>query len=113
MEASTENEVIAVSNSDETKTLWQLLESPPAYAKATANLLEWSMNYDQKAGTPFQVFLDLVGHSEENLGENLVPKPQRVLGHLEISMLADALEEYSIRPQDVLEYAEQMLNAPE
>jgi hypothetical protein len=70
-----------------------------SYVQGTADLFRWSENYDYP--TPANLYLDLIGWSDENMGQTLydLAKP---LGYLEISMLADALKEYASNPVDVL-----------
>jgi hypothetical protein len=60
------------------------------------------MNYDIKTGTPYHLFLDLIGYSDENYGDTLYKgNPRNVLGFMEIDYLADALKEYATNPQEV------------
>jgi hypothetical protein len=87
----------------EYKDIWSALDQPPTYAEKVAHLVSWSMNYDYK-GSPYLVFLDLIGYSRDEYGEPFMKEPDLVLGYLEISMLADALREYSDRPVDVREF---------
>jgi hypothetical protein len=97
----------------ETKTasLWDLLENPPNYAEGTARLYSWSLNHE--FFSPFRKFLDLIGYSEDEFGEPLGDwkKPSEFLGYMELGFLAQGLEEYSNRPQDVENYARQLLEA--
>jgi hypothetical protein len=60
-------------------------------------LYTWSLNYEPGAN-PWCVMLDLIGWSEEELGEIIVRNPQSVLGYSELGMLADALQTYSTSP---------------
>ncbi len=84
------------------KNFWELLQDPPANVSETNALIEWSMNYDIKRGTPYLLFLDLIGYSHENYGENLFKgNPRDVLGFMEIDYLGDALKEYANNPQEV------------
>jgi hypothetical protein len=84
------------------KNFWELLQDPPANVSETNALIEWSMNYDIKTGTPYHLFLDLIGYSHENYGENLFKgNPRNVLGFMEIDYLGDALKEYATNPQEV------------
>jgi hypothetical protein len=93
------------------KDFWELTDQPPAYAEKVAALAHWSTNYSTQTGTPFMVFLDLIGFSFEQFGENTVREPHEVLGYLEISYLADALNEYANRPQDVTEFCLLLVHA--
>jgi hypothetical protein len=56
-------------------------------------LYQWSFNFDRESN-PFHLFLDLIGYSKENWGENWL-KETPELGYLEMHYLANALEEYS------------------
>jgi hypothetical protein len=100
-----------VSTEVERKDFWQLLENAPSYAEGVADLFHWSTNYDYP--TPATLFLDLIGYSDKHFGEpmfDLKHVPGR-LGYLELGKLAKALDEYSDRPSDVLEYVQQLLDA--
>jgi hypothetical protein len=91
------------------KTVWDLYENPPKGAEETSALAEWSLNYDYKTGNPYWVFLDLIGYSEENYGENLFSgKFSQVLGFMELDYLADALKEYAENPTLVLAFIAQL-----
>jgi len=87
-------------------TLWDLLENPKPSQAHTAGLISWSMNYDLKTGTPYHIFLDLIGYSLEEYGSNLFnySNIQRVLGFMELDYLGDALKEYAENPQAVLDF---------
>ena len=89
-------------------TQYELLDKAPTYAEATARLWSWSENYDYP--TPASLFLDLIGYSDEHVGEPLFDLRQAAnrLGYLEIDMLANALKEYADRPGDVMEYVERL-----
>ena len=93
------------------ETFYDLVEKAPDYADRVAKLADWSQNYDSRTGTPFGVFLDLIGYSEDNFGENLVKNPQKVLGFLEMDYLADALRQYADRPADVSEFVYKLVTA--
>jgi hypothetical protein len=95
----------------ERKTLDDLQEDPPAYAKETCDLFRWSVNYDHP--TPAALFLDIIGYSDEEYGEpmfSLKDCPER-FGYMEIGMLADALKEYADDPTRVMEYVKEYLAA--
>lgn len=91
---------------DTKKTIWDLLEDSKPNVKHTAGLIDWSMNYDQKTGTPYHIFLDLIGYSMDEFGSNLFnySNVQKVLGYMELDYLADALKEYAENPQAVLDF---------
>jgi hypothetical protein len=91
---------------------WELLEAPAANVEAVTDLLRWSMNYDGRNGTPYQIFLDLIGYSDEHFGDQLFKgNPRDVLGYLEISYLAEALEEYATHPQEVSDWIDKLVEA--
>jgi len=94
------------------KTFWDLLENPPANVSETNSLIHWSMNYDIKTGTPYHLFLDLIGYSYDNYGDALFKgNPRNVLGFMEIDYLGDALKEYADNPQAVEEWIEALMDA--
>ncbi len=80
--------------------VWTFTEEAPNYVSATANLWYWSTNYDAGRG-PISLFLDLIGWSDENLGEPIYDLANASLGYVELSKLAAALTEYADRPHDV------------
>ena len=67
-----------------------------AFAPQTEALFEWSQNFDFP--NPASLFLDLIGWSEEELGDRLCRDKQPILGYLELDYLADALKEYAKHP---------------
>ena len=74
------------------------------------NLYQWSTNFPCGEG-PFTLFCDMIGWSEEALGENLVTEPNwNHYGYKELSLLALALEEYTDSPSDVKEYVQFLLD---
>jgi hypothetical protein len=82
-----------------------LLEEPDPGCEAVAGLYAWSENCESP--TPFAVFLDLIGESWHLFGGCIVDRmadatPQ--LGYMELSHLANALEEYATRPNEVRTY---------
>jgi hypothetical protein len=84
------------------KSFWDLIENPPANVVEVNELIHWSMNYDIKTGTPYHLFLDLIGYSFDNYGGSLYKgNPRNVLGFMEIDYLGDALKEYATNPQEV------------
>lgn len=88
---------------------YELIEAVPDFASDTARLFDWSENYDFPS--PASLFLDLIGYSEEYLGENLTARKMPSLGYLEIDLLAKALSEYASRPNDVYLWVEKYVNA--
>lgn len=102
---ATASEYLSHKNSKH-QTIWDLLDSPKPSQEHTAGLISWSMNYDLKTGTPYHLFLDLIGYSAENYGAPLfnLNNAQTVLGFMELDYLADALKEYASNPQAVLDF---------
>lgn len=68
-------------------------------------LYTWSLNYEPGAN-PWCVVLDLIGWSEEHLGETITRNPSQVLGYYELGMVADAIKAYADNPQMVGEAIE-------
>ena len=96
---------------DTKQTIWDLLESPKPSQEHTAGLISWSMNYDLKStGTPYLLFLDLIGYSEENYGQTMFNPAniQKVMGFMELDYLADALKEYAENPESVLYFIQEI-----
>jgi hypothetical protein len=65
-----------------------------------ASLYDWSLNYEPGAN-PWCVVLDLIGWSEEHLGETITRNPSQVLGYYELGIVADTLKAYAENPQMV------------
>jgi len=96
---------------DETgRTVEDLLDDAPDECDAVARLYSWSTNFDAGTG-PMTLFLDLIGWSEEHIGEALYPLGKASLGYMELDKLAAALSAYADRPQDVREYVDALLEA--
>jgi hypothetical protein len=57
------------------------------------------------------LFLDLIGWSEDELGEPLYSLKNASLGYVELGKLAEALTEYADRPHDVREYVDALMAA--
>ena len=92
------------------RTLEQVLEEGEDRFPHIAGLYQWSTNYE--AGkTPFTLFIDLVGYTQEQYGEALynLDKPQ--LGYLELDYLGDALKEYATIGQDAYDFVVNILDA--
>lgn len=97
----------------EAPDVWQLLESPPKGMDDIADLYSWSLNYDAGKG-PFVLFLDLIGWSEENIGDALYPSlanAQGLLGYVELSKLGDALKVYADNPHGTRAFVDQLMEA--
>jgi hypothetical protein len=94
------------------KSFWDLIETPADNVVEVTNLIHWSMNYDIKSGTPYHLFLDLVGYSQEHFGDNLFKgNPRDVLGFMELDYLGDALKEYANNPQAVEDWIDLLMEA--
>ncbi len=92
-------------------TIWDFLEEETKNAEGVRALADWSAsNYDARTSTPFQVFLDLIGWSSENLGQVLVSDPSSVLGYVEADLLSDALKDWANRPVEVLVWVDKFLS---
>jgi hypothetical protein len=92
------------------KTLEATLEEGEARFPHIVGLYQWSTNYE--AGqTPFTLFIDLIGYTQEQFGEALynLDKPQ--LGYLELDYLGDALKEYAEIGGDAYDFVVDILNA--
>jgi hypothetical protein len=93
------------------KTFWELIETPADNVADVTELIHWSMNYDIRTGTPYHLFLDLIGYSFENFGERLYQgEPSAVLGSLEMDKIGRALIEYSSNPQAVEDWITLLMN---
>lgn len=91
-------------------------DSAPTYCEGVADLYRWSANYDDFK--PFRKFLDLIGFAETYYGDDSVTlaewkRPAEGLGYLELSKLADALQEYTARPEEVERWVMQLLEVEE
>ena len=71
--------------------------------EAIDSLFSWSDNYDYPS--PASLFLDMIGYSLDEIGENLCSKVQPVLGYLELDLLADALKVVATVGADAYDYA--------
>lgn len=83
-----------------------LLDEPDANCESVAGLYSWSENCEHP--TPFAVFLDLTGLSEEIFGDCIsadMATAARNMGYMELAHLANALDDYSARPNETGAYA--------
>lgn len=88
--------------------IWTFTDNAPEWCEETADLWHWSTNCDPGKG-PFTLFLDLIGWSEDEIGETLFSLSSTSLGYLELSKLADALNEYTDRPTDVRKWVDELM----
>ena len=94
-----------------TMDIWGMLEQDaPAGCAAVQDLYSWSLNFDAGKG-PFTLFLDLIGWSEDNIGEALYSLDEASLGYLELDKLGLALREYAESPQNVRKYVDKLIEA--
>lgn len=77
------------------------------------DFFDWSENHDYPS--PFTLFLDLIGYSQEEFGETFTTLDQVVnkLGYLELGYLGEALVTYSDRPQESLDFIALLLKIEE
>ncbi len=92
------------------QTIWDMLEDPPEGCDHIASLYSWSLNYEPGKG-PMTLYLDLIGWSEDNIGEPLYSLKDASLGYIELGHLGRALNAYAEAPQDVYEYVNELLDA--
>jgi hypothetical protein len=92
------------------QNLWELLEDAPIKVVNVAALYSWSLNYDQKFGSPFKAFLDLTGYSEEFLDEKINADSFQ-LDFASAGAFGQALVEWANRPGEVLEFIDAILKA--
>jgi hypothetical protein len=85
------------------KTIWDLLENPPKNCQHIAELCSLSMNYENKTGTAYIEFLDIIGYSQEEYGQRINAKGFE-LDYLAADYLAHALLEWSSNPLDAIEF---------
>lgn len=100
-----------------TQNLWDWLESPQdvfnrSWAKATihsplAHFYQWGLNYDMST-SPFNLFRDLVGWSEENIGTTLYDFKEGTLGYVEADYLGDALKLWADNPTVVEQWLDKV-----
>jgi hypothetical protein len=87
------------------KDRWELLDNAPEFATNTAGLLSWSQNYNAgDTANPLMPFLTLIGYFDDVLGIEKTEISRT--GAVEMSYLADALQEYASRPLDVWDFVE-------
>ncbi len=106
-----ENEAREAFEEATAPNIWALLEEdPPAGCEPIQDLYSWSLNFEPGRG-PFALLLDLIGWSDEQLGEPLYNLATASLGYVELSKLAAALTEYADSPLTVRDYVDQLLEA--
>jgi hypothetical protein len=88
--------------------VWTFTEDAPAYCEKVADRWHWSTNYDAGKG-PVTLYLDLIGWSEDEIGETLYDLSSANLGYVELAKLAAALDEYTDRPTDVRAWVDELM----
>lgn len=83
---------------------YEYLENASVLDEPIVRLINWASNEDRPY--TYWLFLDLIGWSEDNLAQNLYDLENNRPGFLELSYLADALQVYSTRPNDVREFVD-------
>ena len=92
------------------KTLEVLLEQGESRFPEIVGLYQWSTNYE--AGkTPFTLFIDLIGYSQEQFGESIYNLDKPSLGYLELDYLGDALKEYATIGSDAYDFVVSLMEA--
>lgn len=95
-------------DTETTTDVWEFLELPNTHARQAQACYQWGLNCDRNSN-PFLVFLDLIGWSMENYGGRLCVMPDQ-LGYMELSYLADALNEYALFPNEVSAWVTDLMN---
>lgn len=95
-------------NDQDARDIWQILESPPKECECVTDLYSWSLNYYAGNG-PFMLFLDIIGWSEDNIGQAMFDFNIASLGYIEIDRLAQALTEYTDRPYIVRDFVDLLM----
>jgi hypothetical protein len=92
-----------------TETTVEELLTLDRYAGVAA-LYSWSTNYDHSK-SPLAMFMDIIGYSEEALGENIFEGSISSMGYIELGHISDAMQEYVRNPQDVYNYLNGLIEA--
>ena len=101
----------------EPKELHEVLENVSPKLQPIADLVEWSLNYQCRSGTPFLAFLDLIGFNKEVYGVRIsgeAPKfcaEEFELDYASADSFADSLKVWAVRPGEVFEFCNEVLNA--
>lgn len=91
---------------EQTVSVWDYLEQENTKAPQAEALYRWGLNCD-RLYNPYLAYLDLIGWSEEHIGEALFSGS---LGYLEADYLADALKEWANNPQQVEAWVAGLMN---
>lgn len=107
MTATEDGEYLCDDCAPKNLTVADLLEEAPSYAEAVADLYRWSTNYDYQTGTPYWAFLDLIGYSADEYGAAMNPATF-TLDYASAESFAAALNEWSVRPTDVIAFIDKI-----
>lgn len=83
---------------------YEYLETADEYLYPIVRLINWASNEDRPY--TYTLFLDLIGWTEDHLGQTLYDLSKNTPGYLELGYLADALQVYSNRPNDVRKFVD-------
>lgn len=94
---------------EQTLTVWEYLEQHNEHAPEAQALYSWGLNCGRE-GNPFLLFLDLIGWTDDHLGEEsrLMVEGSHY-GYMELSYLADALKEYADEPHGVRKWIDGLM----
>jgi hypothetical protein len=87
------------------ETIWDELENPAI--ESIAELYSWGLNYEQDKN-PFFAFCDIIGWSDEHMGENFLQSIS--LDFVGSDYVAKALTDYATKPNDVSAYIEKLMH---
>jgi hypothetical protein len=83
---------------------YEYLDTANDTTRPVANLISWA--YNETYPNTYSLFLDLIGWTEDNLGETIYDLSKHRPGYVELSYLAEALEAYSNRPNDIRDFVD-------
>jgi len=95
-----------MTDTQDTMSVWDLLEQPNERASKTQALYSWGLNCDYK-NNPFWHFVDIIGYSDE-AGIGIMSSSLRV-GWTEAGYLADALTEWADNPHGVEAWLDKLM----
>lgn len=94
-------------------TLESVLEEGENRFPEITALYQWSLNYE--AGkTPFTIFIDLIGYSDNEIGMKIFDYSESIyktLGYLELDYLGDALKEYADKGESAYDFVVSLIEA--
>jgi len=89
--------------------IWEFLEDETKkHPKRTKELFDWSLNFDHK-DRPFNLFLDIIGYSDDNYGHPMYDGTTR-LGYVEADYLGKALMEWANKPQQIEAWVTELMS---